>query len=229
MALEGRAVILCHQAIHPQAHLGLHPPIVVKSRNIRWRIDFSAALDCVRKVGEGGTCRPLVLGRALVWAHQRPVRLLPVYFLTREDTCRGIVSFPGVSGLATSPHQVPCDCGRIGAPRDRPLRQPRLQTDKTLLQLARLRQLRKIRRLFTEVRLPSSGCLSAGRSPQESEGELGTLRGSFVLVSPLWEAQTCLASLLALRVLGVRRLPFLAGRGGTNPQRINATEPGYPP
>jgi hypothetical protein len=117
MALEGRAVILCHQAIRPQAHLGLHPPIVVKSRYIRWRINFSAALDCVRK-GRGGMCRPLVLERALVWAHKRSDRLPPVYFPSGEDTCRGIVSFPGVSGLVTSPHHVPDDCGRIGDPQN---------------------------------------------------------------------------------------------------------------
>jgi hypothetical protein len=31
MALEGRAVILCRRAVRPRAHLGLRPPIVVKS------------------------------------------------------------------------------------------------------------------------------------------------------------------------------------------------------
>jgi hypothetical protein len=34
-------------------------------------------------------------------------------------------------------------------------------------------------------------------------------RGTFILVSLLWEAQTWLASLLTLKVLEVRRLPFL--------------------
>jgi hypothetical protein len=34
-------------------------------------------------------------------------------------------------------------------------------------------------------------------------------KGTFILVSPLWEAQTRLASLLMLKVLEVRRLPFM--------------------
>jgi hypothetical protein len=34
-------------------------------------------------------------------------------------------------------------------------------------------------------------------------------KGTFILVSPLWEAQTWLASLLTLKVLEVRRLPFM--------------------
>jgi hypothetical protein len=102
--------------------------------------------------------------------------------------------------------------------------------------------------------------------------KLETSRGTFVLVSPLWEAQTWLASLLALKVLEVCRLPFLedlvtdlttgkpplilhnlllvawrisggsspsgtsqaspkisSRQGDANPQRIDATEPGYPP
>jgi hypothetical protein len=39
--------------------------------------------------------------------------------------------------------------------------------------------------------------------------KLETSRGTFILVSPLWEAQTWLASLLTLKVLEVRCLPFL--------------------
>jgi hypothetical protein len=38
---------------------------------------------------------------------------------------------------------------------------------------------------------------------------LETLRGTLILVSPLWEAQTWLALLLTLKVLEVRHLPFL--------------------
>jgi hypothetical protein len=38
--------------------------------------------------------------------------------------------------------------------------------------------------------------------------KLKTLRGSFILISPLWEAQTWLALFLSLTVLKVRRLPF---------------------
>jgi hypothetical protein len=34
-------------------------------------------------------------------------------------------------------------------------------------------------------------------------------KGTFILVSPLWEAQTWLASLLTLKVLEVRQLPFI--------------------
>jgi hypothetical protein len=39
--------------------------------------------------------------------------------------------------------------------------------------------------------------------------KLETSRGSFILVSPLWEAQMWLALLLTLKVLEVCRLPFL--------------------
>jgi hypothetical protein len=39
--------------------------------------------------------------------------------------------------------------------------------------------------------------------------KLETSRGTFILVSPLWEAQTWLASLLTLKVLEVRSLPFM--------------------
>jgi hypothetical protein len=39
--------------------------------------------------------------------------------------------------------------------------------------------------------------------------KLETSKGTFILVSPLWEAQMWLASLLMLKVLEVRRLPFM--------------------
>jgi hypothetical protein len=39
--------------------------------------------------------------------------------------------------------------------------------------------------------------------------KLETSKGTFILVSPLWEAQTWLASLLMLKVLEVCRLPFM--------------------
>jgi hypothetical protein len=39
--------------------------------------------------------------------------------------------------------------------------------------------------------------------------KLEMLKGTFILVSPLWAAQTWLASLLMLKVLEVRRLPFM--------------------
>jgi hypothetical protein len=39
--------------------------------------------------------------------------------------------------------------------------------------------------------------------------KLETLKGTFILVSPLWEAQMWLALLLTLKVLEVRRLPFM--------------------
>jgi hypothetical protein len=39
--------------------------------------------------------------------------------------------------------------------------------------------------------------------------KLETLKGTFILVSPLWEAQMWLASLLTLKVLEVCRLPFM--------------------
>jgi hypothetical protein len=39
--------------------------------------------------------------------------------------------------------------------------------------------------------------------------KLETSKGTFILVSLLWEAQTWLASLLMLKVLEVRRLPFM--------------------
>jgi hypothetical protein len=39
--------------------------------------------------------------------------------------------------------------------------------------------------------------------------KMETSRGTFILVSPLWEAQTWLASLLTLKVLEVHCLPFL--------------------
>jgi hypothetical protein len=38
--------------------------------------------------------------------------------------------------------------------------------------------------------------------------KMETSRGTFILISPLWEAQTWLASLLMLKVLEVRRLLF---------------------
>jgi hypothetical protein len=39
--------------------------------------------------------------------------------------------------------------------------------------------------------------------------KMETSRGTFILISPLWEAQTWLASLLTLKVFEARRLPFL--------------------
>jgi hypothetical protein len=39
--------------------------------------------------------------------------------------------------------------------------------------------------------------------------KLETSKGTFILVSPLWEAQTWLALLLTLKFLEVRRLLFM--------------------
>jgi hypothetical protein len=61
-------------------------PKLSKQRNILSRVDNTTALAYVKK--EGGTCSPLVLveaEKALVLAHQKSVRILPVYIPTGEN------------------------------------------------------------------------------------------------------------------------------------------------
>jgi hypothetical protein len=110
---------------------------------------------------------------------------------------RRSISIPRDSRLAASPLRVPDDRGKMGSPHDRPLRQQCLQADPMFLQLGRFRQPRRSRRSIPIALL------------KRVVKKLETSKGTFILVSFLWEAQTWLASLLTLKVLEVRRLPFM--------------------
>jgi hypothetical protein len=122
---------------------------------------------------------------------------------------RRSVSLPRDSRLAASSLSVSGDLGKMGSLQNRPLCQQRLQTDSMLLQLGCVRHPRSCTRTLSEVGLLPRIHFSSDSSPQESSEETGNLRGTFILVSPLWEAQTWLASLLTLKVWEVRRLPFM--------------------
>jgi hypothetical protein len=112
--------------------------------NIFWKINNTTALAYFKK--EGGTCTPAVHKS---WRLQR--RFWSRLTRCPSASCRS--SFPqGKTSwqmqrlaskrfqeiLAASSLSVPGDLGKMGFPLHRPLRQPRLQTDSTLLQLGRV-------------------------------------------------------------------------------------------
>jgi hypothetical protein len=99
---------------------------------------------------------------------------------------------------------VPGDLGKMGSPLNRSLHQPRLQTDSTLLQLGRVDNPEAVDALFQKWDFTLAYAFPPIPLLKRVVKKLETSNGTFILVSPLWEAQTWLALLLMLKVLEVR-------------------------
>jgi hypothetical protein len=179
-------------------------------RNILWRIDNTTALAYIKK--EGGNLQSLSPGDRGEDSDQGSpdVRLHPsgLYSHRGKHPGRRSFSLPRDSRLAAASLSVPGDIGKIGSPIHRPLRQSRFQTDSRLLQLGRDRQTGDSQRTLPKVGLHP--CLRFSPPIPLLKRVVKKLEmGSFILISPLLEAQTWLASLLSLTVLEVRRLSFI--------------------
>jgi hypothetical protein len=186
-------------------------PKLSRQSNILWRVYNTTALAYVKK--EGGTCSPQVLEIAekiLVKAHQMSVCILPVFIPTGEN----------ILAETASPFQEI----------------PDWQLHTSVFRAISARWGPPTIDLFTSRASKQTQCFfswDASDIPEAVDAlsqkwdftlayafppipllkrvvkKLETSKGTFILVSPLWEAQTWLASLLMLKVLEVRRLPFM--------------------
>jgi hypothetical protein len=183
------------------------PPLTCQT-SILWRIDNTAALSHIQK--EGGLKGRTLLEWAekiLLLAHQRHLRLLPAFIPSEEnlqaDAALRFQSIPDWHLSLEVFHQ-------ISALRGLPL-----------IDLFASRHSTQMIRFFS---------WNAADSPEDALSQkwdfdlaflfpplpllrrvvrkLETSRGTFLLVTPYWDAQMWFASLQALHVLDVRRLPF---------------------
>jgi hypothetical protein len=112
-----------------------------------------------------------------------------VYFIVGEHPSGRRLKVPVHPGLAPLTQGLRPDLVTQGSPSDRPLRLSPVGPDKEILCLERC------------------GQAGSDRRPQPKVGpKLETSRGTFLLVTPFWDAQTWFASFQALAVEDVRSL-----------------------
>jgi hypothetical protein len=130
-----------------------------------------------------------------------------LYSFGGESSGRRSVEVPVDPGLAPRPQGVSPDISPQGSPPDRHLRVSPIGADDPLLLLGRRRRTGSHQRTQPEVGL-RVGLPLPSNSPQEGYQEAGKARGKFLLVTPYWQAQTWFASIQALPMEDVCRLPF---------------------
>ena len=181
-----------------------------RDKSILWRIDNTTALAYVKK--EGGTCSFPLLQAAeeiLTKAHKRGLRFLPVYIPSEENILADAASrFLDIPDWHLRPEVFQAIVKRWGLP---------------VIDLFATSASRQLPRFFSwnvDDRPEAIDALCqrwdfslAYLFPpipliKKVIKKLETSRGTFILISPLWTARTWLASLLALDVEEVRRLPF---------------------
>jgi hypothetical protein len=185
-------------------------PATTRQTSILWRVNNMAALAHVRKDG-GLKGRDLLeeAERILLLLHQRQLCIMPAFIPSEENLQADAASrFQLVPDWHLDPHMFWMISSLWGPP----------QID-----------------LFASLQSPQMTCFMSWRATVSPEAidalsmqwdfELAYLfppipllkrvvrklelsRGVFLLVTPYWEAQTWFASLQALQVLEVRRLPF---------------------
>jgi hypothetical protein len=186
-------------------------PQSLSQRNILWRIDNTTALAYIKK--EGGTCSPQVLEIAekiLIKAHQMSVHILPVFIPTGENIQAGAASrFQQIPDWHLHSSVFRAILARWGPPS---------------IDLFASRASKQTHRFFSWDAADNLEAVDALSQKWDFilayafppiclltrvVKKLEMLRGSFILISPLWEAQTWLASLLSLTVLEICQLPFI--------------------
>jgi hypothetical protein len=184
-------------------------PKLSKLRNILWRIDNTTALAYIKK--EGGTISSLVLAeaeKALVLVHQMSVRFLLVYIPTEENILADAAScFQEIPDWKLHPFIFKAITARWCLPVIDLFASNASKQTKHFYSWNAFDNPEGIDTVsqrwdFTlAYAFPPVALLRVVK-------KLETSRGIFILISPLWEAQTWLALLLTLKVLEVRQLPL---------------------
>jgi hypothetical protein len=175
-----------------------------------WRIDNTAALAHIRKEG-GLKGRPLLEAaeRIILLAHQRHLRFLPAFIPSEEniqaDAASRFQSIPDwhlssrvflqISALRGLP-QIDLFASRHSVQTSRFYSWDAKDAPEAIDALSQRWDL-ELAFLFTPIPLFKRVIRKLERS-----------RGTSLLVTPYWDAQTWFASLQALRMEDVRRLPF---------------------
>jgi hypothetical protein len=185
-------------------------PKSLRPQNILWRIDNTMALAYIRK--EGGTISYLVLAEAeeaLMLAHQMSVRLLPVYIPTEENILADVaLRFQEIPDWRLHPIILMAITAKWG------LLVINLFASDTSKQTERFFSWNAfdnpegIDAVCQKWDFPLAYTFPPVALLKRVVKKLELSRGIFILISPMWKAQTWLASLLMLKVLEVRRLPF---------------------
>jgi hypothetical protein len=182
-----------------------------KSRNILWRIDNTTALAYIKK--EGGTVSPQVLAeaeKALVVAHQMSVRSFPVYIPTEENILADAASrFQEIPDWSLHPNVFQAITARWGFPMIDLFASNASKQTKRFYSWNVFDNPERVDALSQRWDFPRAYAFPPVALLKRVVKKKETLRGTFILISPLWEAQMWLALLLTLKVLEVRRLPFL--------------------
>jgi hypothetical protein len=185
-------------------------PPSTRQKSILWRIDNTAALAHIRKEG-GLKGRPLLQAaeRILLLAHQHHLCLLPAFIPSEEnlqvDAASRFQSIPDwhlsprvflqVSALRGLP-QIDFFASRQSAQTSRFYSWDAKDTPEAINALSQRWDF-ELAFLFPPIPLLKRVIRKLERS-----------RGTFLLVTPYWVAQTWFGSLQALRVEDVRRFPF---------------------
>jgi hypothetical protein len=185
-------------------------PTLTCQTSILWRIDNSAALARIQKEG-GLRGRALLEGaeRILLLAHQRQLRLLPAFIPSEENVQADAASrFQLVPDWHLAP-TVFLQISTLWGPPQIDLFASRQSTQTQHLFSWRAADAPEA---IDALSLRWDFALAFLFSPisllKRVIWKLELSRGTFLLVTPYWEAQTWFASLQALQVEDVRRLPF---------------------
>jgi len=185
-------------------------PASTHDTSILWRVDNTTALAYVRK--EGG-----LRGRRLLWEaerillllHSRRLRVLPAFIPSEENLQADAASrFQMVPDWHLDPNVVRQMVSLWGTPQinffasRQSAHFPRFMSWRAADQPEAVDVLSVVWDFSLAFLFPQIPLLS------RVVRKLEVSRGVFLLVTPHWEAQTWFASLQALPVLEVRRLPF---------------------
>jgi hypothetical protein len=156
-------------------------------------------------------CSPLILAeKALVLAHQMSVRILPVYIPTEENILADAASrFQELPDLHLHPNVFQAIAARWGLPVIDLFASNASKQTKRFYSWNAFDKPEGVDALSQKWDFSLAYAFPPIALLKRVVKKLEMSRGTFILVSPLWEAQTWLVSLLTLKVLEVCRLPFL--------------------
>jgi hypothetical protein len=179
--------------------------------NFLWKVNNTTALAYVKM--EGGTCSLQVLVEAkkvLVKVHQMSVRILPVFIPTGENILADAASwFKKIPDWQLHPFVFLAIAARWGLPMINIFARNFSEQTQHFYSWDASVNPEGVDALSQRWDFPLAYAFPPIALLKRVVKKLETLKGTFILVSPLWEAQMWLALLLTLKVLEVRRLPFM--------------------
>jgi hypothetical protein len=162
---------------------------------------------------EGATCSPQVLEeteKILIRAHQMSVRILPVYIPTGENILADAAScFQEIPDWQLHPLVFRAISARWGLPIINLFASNASKQTQRFCSWDASDNPEGVNALSQRWDFPLAYAFPSVALLKRVVKKLETSKGTFILVFPLWEALTWLASLLTLKVLEVRRLPFM--------------------